>query len=734
LRIELDMNLTRISSLKSWLILAAIVAGLAGCSGGGSTGCSTGTVSIGGSSSGSGSSCGVSSGTPTMTASISSTTVTSAAPATVTAQVLDSLGNAISGTVVNFADTATIGTLSASAALTDANGIASVTLTPATASVSGADTVTATATIGSTAVTAQVGYQINATTASLVSLASNVGTSTSDKLSAYGQSVLTLTTSGISSSAPATINVTSACVTAGKATISPASVSATSDTTTFTYKDTGGCGSTLAADTVTASLAGTSTSISSQVYLTSPTVNSITFTSATPSTIYLKGSGNVESSTVVFEVVDTAGNPLPGQVVTLTLSTFAGGVLLDQGTSAVTQTSDSNGLVSAIVNSGTVPTPVRVIATLASGVSTVSSNLAIVTGLPSQLHFSMASQSLNIEAWEHDGVADAYTVYTADRSGNPVPDGTSILFWAEGGQIQGTATTATTGGISSASASFVSAEPRPADGRVTILAYALGEESFVDLAGTNAYQAGDPFQDLGNVVKSKLYDGIYDSANDEVVSLAAVGASSSGSTCTSFAATYPLLALNNQIPNQPGTCDAAWSGKTYVRRDVETVFSSSTPDPMIDSANLNGSCNPISILPGPPTLYSAVNVFPAALNSDLYVGTGTSGSFTFLAADQNTVRINPMAVGTTIQAATTNSAGLASATLPITSGTYVYPSTSSAQAVTVDYLFASTTVNNVTTYATTGTLNITFVSKPSGLTTTVPLTLHRSAPVSSCTQ
>lgn len=52
---------------------------------------------------------------------------------------------------------------------------------------------------------------------------------------------------------------------------------------------------------------------------------------------------------------------------------------------------------------------------------------------------------------------------------------------------------------------FCAANPRPADGRVTVLAYALGEESFFDIQGTNLYHppvagnpsSGDPFQDLG---------------------------------------------------------------------------------------------------------------------------------------------------------------------------------------------------------------------------------------------
>lgn len=730
--------------MKKCLILIASLAILAGCSAGGSneTASTCATTST----------CDTTTGASVALA-LSSTTVASAAPATVTATVYDGSGKAVSGAVVNFAVNPAIGSLSAPAALTDSSGVASVTLSPATSATSGADNVTVTVIVGTTSATASHGYQLSATTAGITSFVSNIGTSASDKLPAYAQALLTANLSAVSTASPVTLNLTSACIAAGKATISPATTTNSSGVASFTYKDTGGCGSTLTTDTVTISVAGSATSSTAQIFLTSPTANSITFTSATPSTIYLKGSGNTESSTVKFEVVDTDGNPLPGQSVTLNLSTFAGGLLLNQGSVPVVETSDSNGFVSVIVNSGTVPTPVRVTASLGPTVNTVSSGLAVVTGLPSQLNFSLSENIINIEGWNFDGVANSYTVYAADRSGNPVPDGTSILFWAEGGQVQGTVSTLTKGGISSTTASFVSAEPRPADGRVTVLAYAIGEESFLDLAGTNAYQASEPFQDLGNIVKSKLYDGKYDPNNDEVVSLSAVGASSSGAACVSSAASYPQFALNNSIPNQPVTCDAKWSNKTYVRRDIETVLSSTAPNPMLPAAFLPSNCAAQSIYAAPQSLASPARAFPVYFvdntvnpaqvisNPTIYVGAGlTAGQFTFLAADDNPIRVNPMAAGSVISAApVTDSAGLglASASVAVTGGQYVYPSTSSAQAIPVSFAFASKTVTPtsgaasgvpVTTYATTGKLTLQFTSRPSNTSTAISVNVVAGAP------
>lgn len=724
--------------MKMWVVLAAVSLALVGCGGG--------SPAVSGSSGSSGSGGSTPATAATVTLTLSSNTVTSANPATVTARVLSASGASVPGVVVTFSVNAAIGALSSSAALTDSSGIASVTLSPAATTTTGADNITASVAVSAGTLTASRGYQLSATNAAFTSFATSSGTSTTSKLAAYGQAVLTITMSGVSSASPVTLNLTSACVSAGKATISPSTLNNSSGRATFTYKDAGGCGSILAADTITASVTGATTSDTLQVYLTAPTANSITFSSATPNIIYLKGSGYVESSTVKFQVVDTAGNALPGQPVSLVLASFAGGLLLNQGTSPVTQTSDSNGFVSVIVNSGTVPTPVRVIATLPSGVNTVSSNLVVVTGLPSQLNFSLSEATINIEGWEYDGRPNTYTVYAADRSGNPVPDGTSILFWAEGGQIQGSASTFVSGGISSATASFVSASPKPADGRVTVLAYAIGEESFVDLAGTNVYAQNDPYMDLGNVVKSKLYDGQYDPQNDEIVSLSGLGSSSSGgSACdpNHFSTTYPQFALNNSIPNQPGTCDGGWSSKTYVRKDLETVFSSVTPNPLFDASLLTQSCKPFQIYRWQPTISgSLVNVYPylftdpstglPAGNQVLYVGPSNSGSFQFLASDKNPKRINPMAAGTTITASPNDTQALSSASVP--SGSFIYTSTSSAQPVTVNYTFASKTdiATNVTTVANSGVLTLKFVSQPSGTTTQLPLTIVRSYPSSIC--
>ncbi|MDZ7814233.1 MAG: Ig-like domain-containing protein [Ideonella sp.] len=241
----------------------------------------------------------------------------------------------------------------------------------------------------------------------------------------------------------------------------------------FVLKDNQ-CGVNANTDTVTVSIVGSTTAKSIQIPIGKPTASSLAYISASPPVIYLKGSGFVESSTVTFQVRDSSGNSLPNVPVTLSLVNATGGVVLEGAN--IPRNSDSNGQVSGRVIAGTVPTPIRIRAELSDSpaVSTVSSGLSIAVGLPSQQNFSLSQQTINIEGWNYDGTANSYTIVASDRMGNPVPDDTAINFVTEGGgQIASQAFTKSLGGLSSATATFQSSEPRPVNGRVTILAYAL---------------------------------------------------------------------------------------------------------------------------------------------------------------------------------------------------------------------------------------------------------------------
>jgi hypothetical protein len=218
------------------------------------------------------------------------------------------------------------------------------------------------------------------------------------------------------------------------------------------------------------------------VTVSPPAVGSIQYVAATPTSISLRGTGGLgrqETSQVSFRVVDIGGNPLGGRTVTFNLNTTVGGISL----SAATATSDpSTGLVVTNVQAGTVSTPVRVTASTIAGAQTLttqSDQLTITTGIPAQDSFSLAVSTLNIEGWNYDGTTTQITVRMADHFKNPVPDGTAVTFTAEGASIVGSCLTV--GGL--CSVTFTSQALRPVTGRVTVLAYAVGEEGFTDLNG-----------------------------------------------------------------------------------------------------------------------------------------------------------------------------------------------------------------------------------------------------------
>jgi hypothetical protein len=477
----------------------------------------------------------------------------------------------------------------------------------------------------------------------------------------------------------------------------------------------------------------------------------LAFISASPEIIYVKGSGFTESSVLTFEVRDGSGNVLPSLPVLLQLQTEAGGLTMQGATRPsvgaplqLTQLSDAAGRVTARVNSGTQPTPVRVKASLSgAAIATVSSNLSVAVGLPSQLNFSLAQKTRNIEGFNIDGTTNSYTIIASDRSGNPVPAGTSINFVTEGGQIEAISQTSlvpsipaqgTGSGLGVASARFVSSNPRPADGRITITAYALGEESFIDQNGNNAYDAGEPFQDLGNLFKDRNFDGSYDAAIDEFIptnvanGAACLTPTLSGAGAT--AATSALLALDPGIPSVGGsTCDGVWSGagKVYVRRATETVLSTSAARALWASkSGLDASCSSLTLQTGPllpaPLVTSTLAFTPVQGGETWYSALNASSlSLPFIVADANTFpapgpsgsvgRLNPMAAGTTVSASTPTTG------LKVTlGGGSPVPSTTEATTAAVGVTFDTVSA---------GVVFVTFTS-PSGVGSTYAINVQQT--------
>ena len=112
----------------------------------------------------------------------------------------------------------------------------------------------------------------------------------------------------------------------------------------------------------------------------------------------------------------------------------------------------------------------------------------------------------------------------SDRYNNPVPDGTAVTLNAEGGQVGGSCLTMTTpaDGAGVCSVTFVSQDPRDnptiatGDGRVSILATAIGEESFVDANSDGIFNNADVPLEIGEPFRDDNENGVADPALNEV--------------------------------------------------------------------------------------------------------------------------------------------------------------------------------------------------------------------------
>lgn len=243
------------------------------------------------------------------------------------------------------------------------------------------------------------------------------------------------------------------------------------------------------------------------VNVDAPVASNLTYVSAEPDLIALKGRGNPsvpETSKVTFKVVSSGGIPVVGQPVNFGLTNQAGGISL-QNTQAV---SDAHGEVVATVQSGTVATSVRVTATIPGhNRGTQSDAIAIATGFPDQDSLSLSAQSLSLEAWNIDGVTDQLTIRAGDQFNNPAPDGTRVSFTASGGSV--TPSCVLNGGF--CTVTFTSQNPRPANGRIRILAHTVGEESFTDANGNGVYDKGEAFGDTAEPYRDDNENGRWDS-------------------------------------------------------------------------------------------------------------------------------------------------------------------------------------------------------------------------------
>lgn len=446
----------------------------------------------------------------------------------VVALAVDRNNNAVPGVLVTFA--ATSGELAVINATTDDNGRASATLT--TASNSQLRDITLLASAGGAQTTAVVSVvapsrdnepdpRLGLIQPDGGFMAGVIGVAVSP-LASGGSSGLRIDVVDVANgnalfTDPLDVTFSSSCISSSLASVTPNPTASANGAVSATYVAQGCSGE----DVVTARVVvdGVARTAQGSIQVLPSVLGAIEFVSAEPINIGLRGAGRAETSTVRFRVRNSAGGPVADQQVTFSLNTTLGGITLDPPDGRT----NTDGIVQTVVRSGTVATAVRVTARAAQDGNTVSSQseqLTITTGIPDQDSFSLSVECANVEGFDIDGTTEGVTLRGADRYNNPVPDGTAVNLTTEGGSINGSCVTLD----GACSVTWTSQDPRPIAynncppgdnddgrcsergsaggsraGRSTVLAFAVGEESFIDADSDGLYDTdpvpGEGFDD-----------------------------------------------------------------------------------------------------------------------------------------------------------------------------------------------------------------------------------------------
>ncbi|WP_043973670.1 MULTISPECIES: Ig-like domain-containing protein [unclassified Acinetobacter] len=491
----------------------------------------------------------------------------------VTAQVVvkDGSGKAISGAVVTFTgDNMTFGTSNATA-LTNADGVASISILPTNATVTGVYALSATASYNN--VTSA------ATTRNLVfskqdiALTNMVAASTS--LESGGSTLVSLVTQDSKGNYQNNIAVN---FTADCGSFSNGSVTSSNQgnvaTTYYAFDSKGNLcdgNQKIIATTTTGASNTTSVSIAQAV------ATSVVYTTKDSVQLGINTSGSSSSGQIEFTVYSN-GTVLKNQNITLSLEkapTDLSFISLGNRT-AQTVKSDSSGKVTVTLYPGNIPGPVEIKATLPNGLSALSKNVTVTTGRATQNSFSLSASKQSLQT-DKDGDTATVTAMLADRNSNSVPDGTVVNFVAEGGKIDGSCKTVD----GQCSVTLRTQNPRPANGRVTVLAYAEGDKSYLDQDGDGVYtpiSAGGVdtlVSNIGNFFRDDNENAIYDSNNGEFLY----------KRVTTPYTTDTCAASSIDQPNIPYTCDDQLA--TTLRKQMIFSFASDTPT-FVANSGING--------------------------------------------------------------------------------------------------------------------------------------------------
>lgn len=479
----------------------------------------------------------------------------------VQATLTDADGKPVANKAVNFSiEGSSIAILAPNSALTNASGVASVAISPASVSSIGAATLTVSADLAGVPVSNSRDFSVQAANIALSPL--RVGNGALNSGGNTSVAVTALLGGTPARGTPVNVSFTASCgrINEGVASVTTDGSGVASMVYTAVQPDGSPCSG---PTTLAASTAG-ATSVTTTVNVAVPVANAINFVSAAPQQVFVAGSGAVEQAQLTFRVFSSSLAPIANQSVEFSIVTNPGGVGLNVSgsTAPVTATTNSSGVASVSVFAGAIPGPVKVRASLpGTQIFSESQNMTVASGPPSQRFFSLAVETFNIEGGQLDGISTQITVRAADRQGNAVEDGTVINFTTEGGQVARSCATARVNNIASCSVTFVSQEFRPSNGRVSILAYAEGTKDYIDNNGDNRFGTGDTLIDIGDAYRDDNENDAYDAAGEFLIPR------SGTSVCTGS---------GDAAPARANTCDGRLA--TTVRKQAIILLSDSTPN------------------------------------------------------------------------------------------------------------------------------------------------------------
>ena len=413
------------------------------------------------------------------------TQTVSVAGATAKVKVTDKSGKAISGALVTFNATGGVefGT-SNGAVLTNAEGEASISIKPTNAADTGSYQLSASVEHnGISATTASYNFSLQASKITLVDV--KVGETT---LNSGASTNITLNTKDANTNVNqnnVTVNFAASCGTFEPATV----VSSNQGDVTTSYKAIGADGKLCAGkQTITVTGSNIAEAKTVEVNIAAIEANSLVYTSNAVN-MGIKGSGSALSGQVEF-ILYANGVPATDKDVKIELEKSPEGLSFVSEGNFATQVvkSDSQGKVIVNLYPGNKPGPVEIKATLVSNdkVFALSKDVAVSTGRVYQSGLSL-SVSKNALRTDIDGDTATVTARMVDRNGNPVPKGTVISFVAEGGSITPNCASDDNGVCT---VTLTTQNPRPANNRVSVLAYVEGDKAYTDLDGDNLYTEG----------------------------------------------------------------------------------------------------------------------------------------------------------------------------------------------------------------------------------------------------